>query len=207
MHHAVSAVSLPFVGDQRRDLTAGRAQLAAEEALELVVFGCQDRQQLVTLLELGELGVRAGEFTGEPLVAVPQPSDPGFAGIGLMSGGPGGGSALLELVLEVARGPVEGRAGDTRLTSERLDVAGAASRDLPRQQPVDGRADAPLDLVALLVAQCHVIRPFRLPCRSLREPAWTARAQPEAGPLSAGGIRGLASRTTPLSAVVCQTER
>jgi hypothetical protein len=37
---------LPFVGDQRRELTAERAQLAAE-ALKLVVLCCQDVQQRV----------------------------------------------------------------------------------------------------------------------------------------------------------------
>ncbi|MEU9796702.1 hypothetical protein AB0E27_40235 [Streptomyces sparsogenes] len=52
----------------------------------------------MTLLEPVELGVRAGEFAGESLVDAPQACDPGLAGIELMSGGPGGGSALLELV-------------------------------------------------------------------------------------------------------------
>ncbi|MER7540108.1 hypothetical protein ABTX77_35815 [Streptomyces sp. NPDC097704] len=121
----------------------------------------------MTLLELLELDMRTGEFAGEPLVEVPQSSDAGLAGIGLMAGCPGGCPPLLELVLQVAPGSIEGCAGDARLAGERLDVAGAAGRNLPGQQPVDGGADAPLDLVALLVAQCHVIRPFRLPCRSL----------------------------------------
>ena len=51
-----------------------------------------------------------------------------------MSGGPGSGPALFDLVLEVAPGPVEGCAGDARLAGERLDVAGAAGR-LTREAP------------------------------------------------------------------------
>ncbi|MFF5158498.1 hypothetical protein ACFY3N_20100 [Streptomyces sp. NPDC000348] len=62
-------------------------------------------------------------------------------------------------------------------------------KDPPGRQPVDGRADASLDLVALLVTQCHVIRPFRLPCRSLRGSAWTARARPATGSSPLGDAR------------------
>ncbi|MFE9905630.1 hypothetical protein [Streptomyces achromogenes] len=43
----------------------------AAQTLDLVVLGRQDRQQVsVTLFELGELGVGAGEFAGEPLVEI-----------------------------------------------------------------------------------------------------------------------------------------
>lgn len=68
-----------------------RAQLAAEP-LEFVVLGGQSRQRrLMTLLELGEFGVCAGEFAGEPLVARPWPGDPGLARVGLPAGSLGGG--------------------------------------------------------------------------------------------------------------------
>ncbi|MFJ5683451.1 hypothetical protein [Streptomyces sp. NPDC093099] len=179
-------------GDDARDvvplLLAGhrhrrgdRAQLAAEP-LEFILLGSQcGQQELVLFFELVELSVGAGEFAPEPLVALPQPGDVRFARIGLPACGPGGGPPLLELVLEVAPGSVEGCAGDACFPDERLDVAGAAGRDLPCQEPVDRRADAPLDLFALLVAECYVILPFQRPCRSLRGLAWSARVRPEAG--------------------------
>ncbi|MFK0202087.1 EF-hand domain-containing protein [Streptomyces lavendulae] len=66
----------------------------------------------MALLKLAELGVSLGELRGEPLIAFPEPSDPRFAWVGLLPGGPGGGSPLLELVLEVAPGSIEGVARD-----------------------------------------------------------------------------------------------
>ncbi|MGW7285213.1 hypothetical protein ACWGH4_06930 [Streptomyces sp. NPDC054847] len=44
----------------------------------------------MTLLELIELGVGAGEFAGEPMVEVAQPGDAGLTRIGLLAGCPGG---------------------------------------------------------------------------------------------------------------------
>lgn len=110
-----------------------RTELAAQ-TLDLVVLGREDRQKVpVTLLELRELGVVAGEFAGEPLVEIPKPGNAGLARVGLLARGPGGCPPLLELVLEVAPGSIDGRAGDARLAGERLDVAGASGRDLPGQ--------------------------------------------------------------------------
>ncbi|MFD7691519.1 hypothetical protein [Streptomyces sp. NPDC059781] len=52
--------------------------------MELVVLGGQDGQEeSVTLLEVVELRVSAGEFSGEPLVEITQPGDAGLALIGL----------------------------------------------------------------------------------------------------------------------------
>lgn len=83
------------------------------------------------LLEQGELGVGAREFGGESLVDVLQSADADLVWIGPVPGGPGCGSPLFELVLEMAPGSVEGRAGDPGLAGERLDVARPAARDPP----------------------------------------------------------------------------
>ena len=108
-------------------------------------------------LEAGELGMCAGEFAGEPLVEVPQPDHARLTRVRLLPSSPGSCSTLLELVLEVAPSPVESCAGDPRLSCERLDVTGPASRDLPGQQPVDGCPDAPFSLFTLVLAQRRAI--------------------------------------------------
>lgn len=120
-----------------------------------------------------------------------------------MPSGPGGASTLFELVLEVPPGPVEGCAGDACLTGERLDVAGAAGRDMPGQQPVNGRSDPLLNLITLFGAECHVIRPFPRLCRSLRGHASSVRARPAdaSSPRPGrGGWRAGRSRFRPWSA-------
>ncbi|MBT2393399.1 hypothetical protein J7E87_29275 [Streptomyces sp. ISL-1] len=75
---------------------SSRTELTAKP-LDFVVFGRQDRQQVpVTLLELGEFRVGAGEFAGDPLVEITQPDDAGLARVGLLASCPGGCPPLLE---------------------------------------------------------------------------------------------------------------
>ncbi|MEU9212211.1 hypothetical protein AB0D27_30820, partial [Streptomyces sp. NPDC048415] len=57
-------------------------------------------------LELAELRSGAGELVREPVMEIAQPGDAGLARIGLPARGSGGRPPLLELVLEMAPGPV-----------------------------------------------------------------------------------------------------
>lgn len=80
-------------------------------------------------------------------------------------------------------GPRSGREtrGRSPPRGRRLDAACPARRDLPGPQPVDGRADPALDLVAAALTGRRAIRPFRLPCRSFRRRSSRTRARPATG--------------------------
>lgn len=87
-----------------------------------------------------DLVVSSGELGREAVVEVPQPGDSRGAGNQLPAGSQGCGPSPLELLFQVAPGAIEGCAGDARLTGKRLDVAGAARRNLPGRQPWSTRS-------------------------------------------------------------------
>ena len=81
-HRCPLGLQLSLFGRRCRGSCAERAQ-PGPELLEFVVLGGQGRDsELVTLLELVQLGVSSGELRSEPLILIPLPSDPGLAQVG-----------------------------------------------------------------------------------------------------------------------------